>query len=371
MKDMQFIQHISTAIMNKPYLAEDIQRALTGIHKTEQELFWETIQQYSTCMNIAPETTKEGGQGFSLLTAKDLLTTEWPEPVWAVPQLLPVGLSILAGAPKVGKSWMALQLALAISSGGMFLGKQLEQGRTLYLALEDPPQRLAARMKAQGWKAKLDAEFMPLGQFEYQIGDITNGGGERLARQIQDRKYRLVVLDTFSRSVPGDQSDVHDMTASLTPIQEMAHKTGAVVLMVDHHRKSNGFNADAIADILGSTAKGAMTDTVWGLYRERGKQGANLAITGREVEEQTLSVNFDRGTFCWEYEGDANSLKMTERRQEIIDALEVLGKASLTEISNNIGQDKSNTYRRLQDMVNAGIIGTYETSGDIKYHLLG
>ena len=51
-----------------------------------------------------------------LLTADEILTAAWPEPVWAIPGLLPVGLTILAGRPKVGKSWLALQIALAVAA---------------------------------------------------------------------------------------------------------------------------------------------------------------------------------------------------------------------------------------------------------------
>ena len=51
------------------------------------------------------------------LSADDILGADWPEPVWAVPGMLPVGFSLLAGAPKIGKSWLALQIAQAVSSG--------------------------------------------------------------------------------------------------------------------------------------------------------------------------------------------------------------------------------------------------------------
>ena len=77
------------------------------------------------------------------------------------------------------------------------------------------------------------------------------------------------------------------MTEWLTPLQEMAHSQNCAIILVDHHKKPTGFDQDAIADILGSTAKGAMADTVLGLYRERGKAGAKLSITGRDVEEKT------------------------------------------------------------------------------------
>jgi hypothetical protein len=291
-----------------------------------------------------------------VLTADAILATEWPEPVWAIPDLLPVGLAILAGKPKVGKSWLGLQVCFSVASGGMALNQKVDAGPILYLALEDTPRRLQERMRKQNWTRGLPADFMPLGQFFDQVGDLRNGGGERLARQIERRGYRLVVIDTLSRAIVGDQNDVAEMTRALTPLQEMAHAQNCAVVLVDHHRKGMGFDADAITDILGSTAKGAMADTCWGLYRERGKAGAKLAITGRDVNEQNLALEMDWITGCWQCVGDADELAITERRQEILDVIESLGAASNAAIARAIGQDRSNTYRRLQDMVGVGLI---------------
>lgn len=291
-----------------------------------------------------------------LLTADEILTAEWPEPVWAIPNLLPVGLTIIAGRPKVGKSWLALQIALSIASGGVALNERVDQGPVLYLALEDPPRRLKERMTKQGWTLGLPADFMKLGDFETQINDLRNGGGQRLARQIEVKGYRYVVIDTLSRSVYGDQSDVETMTLALTPIQAMAHAKNCAVVMIDHHRKPVLSNPDVVSDILGSTAKGAMADSIWGLYKEGGKAGAKLAITGRDIEERTLALTFDSKLGCWSYEGDADELELTERRQEIIDALEDLGRVGVVDIAKAIGQPKSHTYSRLQDLVNAGLV---------------
>jgi hypothetical protein len=307
----------------------------------------------------------------SILSADDILTTEWPEPVWAIPGLLPAGLSILAGKAKAGKSWLALQIAQAVASGGMALGERVQQGPVLYLALEDPPARLKERMQTQNWPRLLPADFMPLGKFMDDIGDLRNGGGQRLAQQIEVKAYRLVVIDTLSRAISGDQSDVGDMTIALTPIQEMAHALNCAVVMVDHHRKGFGTDADAVGDILGSTAKGAMADCVWGLYRERGKKGAKLLITGRDIVERDLSVTVDWTTGCWQVEGDAGELELTARRQEILDALEEIGPSTLTAISKAIDQPKSNTHSRLQDLTGAGLVRRYTAEdGGILYAYL-
>jgi hypothetical protein len=291
-----------------------------------------------------------------VLTADRILTTQWPDPVWAV--------------PGVGKSWLALQFAQAVAAGGITLGERVECGPILYLALEDPPRRLQDRMRKQLWPASLDADFLTLGTFADQVGDLRNGGGERLARQIEQRGYRLVVVDTLSRSIAGDQDDVVTMTLALTPIQEIAHAHNCAALLVDHHRKGSGFEPDAVADILGSTAKGAVADTILGLYRERGKAGAKLAIAGREVEERTLALTWDGLTGCWQSEGDAGQLEVTAKRQEILDALADLELATLADLVEVTGRGKGNVYKSLQDLVNAGLIRRTSTKRGEQHYCL-
>ena len=76
-------------------------------------------------------------------TARDLLAAELPAPKYAVEGLFPEGLTFMAGAPKLGKSWLGLGLRIAVASGGHALGKiAVTQGDVLYLALEDNARRL-------------------------------------------------------------------------------------------------------------------------------------------------------------------------------------------------------------------------------------
>src|SRR5690606_9258812 len=86
-------------------------------------------------------------QGFSVITAQELMTRQFPPPRWAIPDLLPEGLTVLAGKPKCGKSWLALNIAFAVASGGQALGYiNVQKGEVLYLALEDSPRRLQGRL---------------------------------------------------------------------------------------------------------------------------------------------------------------------------------------------------------------------------------
>ena len=84
-----------------------------------------------------------------LVSAAELKTKEFPEPVAYIDGLVLEGLGILGGKPKLGKSWWALRAGLAIASGGVAFGnpnRNVEQAPVLYLALEDGKKRLQNRL---------------------------------------------------------------------------------------------------------------------------------------------------------------------------------------------------------------------------------
>jgi hypothetical protein len=112
-------------------------------------------------------------------TARDLLQHDFPEPRYAVPGVLAEGLNLLAGAPKLGKSWFALNVAAAVAYGGMALDKiTVERGEALYLALEDPPRRLQRRLRLI-----LGGDSAPEGLFFETVWEhLLKGGGSASTR---------------------------------------------------------------------------------------------------------------------------------------------------------------------------------------------
>jgi uncharacterized membrane protein len=179
-----------------------------------------------------------------------------------------------------------------------------------------------------------------------------------------------VIVDTLSRALKGDQKDESDMTAAIAPLQETALAQEIAIVLIDHHKKPMGAaDPNPIDDILGSTAKGAVADAAWGLYKEQGKRGAKLAITGRDVDEVTLKVSFDPATRLWQCEGEAQELELTERRQEILDELRLLGRAQVGELADALGKPKSHTFTRLQDLVNIGRVLRIEEDKKVFYTL--
>jgi hypothetical protein len=310
------------------------------------------------------------------ISARAILTTVWPEPVWAIPQLLPVGLSILGGKPKVGKSWLALQVAQAVATGGRTLEQKVDPGPVLYLALEDTPRRLQDRMRKQGWTANQagDADFMVMGEFREQIGHLgTPEGAARLIEQMHARQYRLVVIDTLSRAFRGDQNDADAMTRVLSPLQSAALALNCVVLVVDHHRKSKMGDSDPIIDNSGSVSKTGTADCAWGLYKEQGKSGAILHVLGRDVDEKRLKLFHDPLTGCWQVEGDADRL-LSDKEQEVFDILQDLGgQCQLMDVVlalNLPAEEKGHVHTRLQELVNKGLVQRSKDGRAIYYEVV-
>jgi hypothetical protein len=229
-------------------------------------------------------------------TAKELLDMDIPEPVWAMPNFVPAGVALLAGAPKIGKSWLALGIAVAVATGGKALGKvNVDQGDVLYLALEDTPRRLQGRLRtmlgdAPGPEAlTLAIECPPLG----------HGGDERLAAWLdQHPDARLMVVDVFARLRPTQtgptiyQGD-YDAVARF---KTLADQYQVAIVLVHHTRK---MEAEDFVDAISGTAGLGAADAVMVLRRARGKLDAVLHLTGRDVEEATYPLEFDADIGTW------------------------------------------------------------------------
>lgn len=296
-----------------------------------------------------------------IINGLNIASMTFPEPVWVVDGLLPVGFAILAGPPKKGKSWLALELAEAVCSGGTFIDRKARKGKTLYVALEDSPRRIQDRLNKQGWsKAALEnVDFL----FAADFRRMFNGkdASTLFAAFVEQSDYLLVVVDTVGRAFTiKDWNDGAQITAALSPLQEVAAAAGKLILGIDHHGKGRGFNPDPIQDVIGSIEKGGVSDTILGLYREPGKPGAKLAITGRDIEERTLELRFDAFTGRWTEVEPQDTL--TDIQRETLKAIQTFaGGATLSELVQATGRNRGSLYRELQKMLDLGLV-TYSNN---------
>ena len=289
------------------------------------------------------------GTGWS---AADLLVAEFPQPEWAVPGLIPVGLSFLGGRPKVGKSYLVLQIAIAKGTGGQVLGRQVEQGPALYLALEDNGRRLRERATRQQMPANA------LVRFETTWPGLTTGGLGLLEQTIDAEGYRLVVIDTLGRACRrADMDDYGGMTELLGALQSMALARDTAILVVDHYRKGvPGVADDPVDAIMGSTGKVGTADGVLGLTKQQGRPGAYLRVKGRELEEVELVLTWDRVRCCWECAGTTEEVELSGRRGQVLEILrDAYPQAMLAgEIAKAAELQRENVISLLNDLVREG-----------------
>jgi len=118
-------------------------------------------------------------------------------------------------------------------------------------------------------------------------------------------------------------------------------------------------------NILGATAKGAIADTGIGLYRQRGQAYAKMLLSGRDIEERALAIAFQTETGLWSMQGDAREIEISAQKQEILEILEDLGEAPFMKIFKLIEgkPDRGNTSRRLQKLVEDGLVITSGPAG--------
>jgi len=296
----------------------------------------------------------------------DLLDMDLPEPDFIVPEILPTGLTILAGKPKTGKSWLALETGLAVALGGCALGSdhyRVKAGPVLYLGLEDNDKRMQrrARQQLQG-HGRPDAF-----QFFKTWRRLDDGGLEHLREKIEFYSPRLVVVDTLAHVRPV-RTRRHDCYAAdcadVGVLKGLADEYDIGVLVIHHLRKATADDVfDTISGTLGLTGS---ADTILVLQRSRGVADATLSVTGRDIEERELALQFEKTTGSWRALGDAREYAVTCEQRAILDTLGDAGEAlALREIARAIDKSEPSVANILNRLMDAGLVrrigrGRYE-----------
>jgi hypothetical protein len=251
------------------------------------------------------------------LTAAELMGLTFAPTRWVVPDVLPEGLSLLVGKPKKGKSWMALGMCEAVASGGVAFGtRRVEQGDTLYLALEDNHKRLQKRLK----KVLNGAPAPERMHLHVEWPRLDEGGAELLDEWLTDHpEARLVVIDTLAKIRPpvrGSNIYTEDY-AALEKLLPLAAKHGVAIVVIHHLRKMGA--SDPMDEISSSTGLTAGVDGFLILRRTPGSKGPTLFVDGRDIEEPTeYALHWNHNTATWTIEGDAEEVRLSQERADIL-----------------------------------------------------
>jgi len=273
-------------------------------------------KQRSEVMDFSPEQEEPRYQ-LPTLQLSDLMKSRFPAPRWAIEDMLPEGLTILAGAPKIGKSYMALDISISLSAGDPVLGHyQTSQGEALYLSLEDNNRRLQQRVNQISPDYAKTSNNTKL-HLCTEIPNMSEGGIVALEQWLDNHPdCRLVIIDTLAKFLPPSDNKANAYQAdyqALGRLQKLALKHGIALVVVHHVRKMKA--TDVLDEVSGSAGFTGAADAIWVLKRARTESTGTMLITGRDVDEIQLSATFDKETSKWTLDGDA---RQDARRKTLI-----------------------------------------------------
>jgi len=245
-----------------------------------------------------------------LITAKELKDKNFPPVVWAVDGIIPEGLTVLAGDPKVGKSLVAVDICSAIASGGIAFGnRQCTEGACLYVSLEDPERRVKARIEQQ-------CNLWPE-RFKLLTGGISQLG-EGFYRQMDEMlllwpDLRCVVIDTMAFVIPTKPQGVSDydhIYKYLDPLHRWCLNNHISIILITHTTKARIQDGEnPFIGIIGSVAIQGCSDSMIMLRRNHAKAGlvakdpdipdGFLHVQGRELGTDVYALEFDDEGLKW------------------------------------------------------------------------
>jgi len=293
-----------------------------------------------------------------LVSAKDIQTMELKPINWIIEDLIPEGLGILAGRPKIGKSWLALNLSLAIAQGGTALGQfKTNKSKVLYIPYEDNYRRLKDRIKkilSVEYQKEAPANLVYPNECDFP--KLNESGLETLEKILDDDdSIKFVVIDTLGRAIVRSNKrnanpfqDEYDFGASL---QKIAIQRCISILLVHHTTKAK--YDDIFDQVLGTTGLTASPDLLMMLYKDTNKY--MLSITGRDIEAKDYVMDFN--DCLWNVDSETSQARISPERERIIELFKESNEPMKTgKIASLLDTSEQSTSNILGKMVSDGLL---------------
>jgi hypothetical protein len=294
------------------------------------------------------ESKATPGRAFCLIPARDLLAFEEPETEWLWEGILPAGgLSLLVAKPKVGKTTLAFNLAVAVASGREFLGRRTNQSPVIYLALEEKRSEIRKKLKALGEAPE---------RICFHFGSAPEKAIEEVRTLLQETKAGLLIVDVLQKLCRvKDLNDYAQVTNTLEPLMAMAREQNCQILLTHHAGKADRQDGD---DILGSTALLGGVDTLIQIKkRDRRRSFFTIQRYGEDTPETIIELRADGRL---EAVGSRQEVEIEETLPLILEALEQ-GRLSEKEIYDRVERDKNKVAKGIRLLFERGKIHRHGT----------
>lgn len=249
-------------------------------------------------------------------TARELVTADLPPMEYIVDVIIAKGLVVLTAKSKIGKSWLALQLAVAVANGSDFLGFNTTQGDVLYIDLENTEALTQSRLTTLLNGSEPPDNLVIVNEYSTMRDSFLTDITEYLETH---GKVSLVIIDVFQKIKKpkrANESDYEDIYENFTPLKELADKYNISLMLVMHNRKTED-PTDPFSNALGSSAIMGASDQMLVIQKKKRKDiDATLSITGRTVRSGEYAIRFNEPLCKWEMLGDAKEIAERKARED-------------------------------------------------------
>ena len=306
--------------------------------------------QDETTFRVAPDGT-DGG-----ITLAELQHQHFDDLRWVIEDIAPEGALLIAAKPKAKKSWLALNLGLAIAMGGRALGRyNVLQGDVLYLDLEGNQRRIQSRVRQilgvqdVAWPANFHVHT------EWGVGDACiNELREWLLRHPQTS---AVVVDLLHEIRPplGPREDRYAYDRNmLVALNKLAEELHVCIMVIHHTRKMKG--DDVFEEISGTLGITGAVSTIWVLSKAQDGT-VTLNVQGRDlVHDEPLALEWDTMLCGFRVSGLASEVAVSDTRRRIIEFLDDDQQHSPREIAEAIEASVGSVDQQLRQMLSAGVV---------------
>ncbi|MGY1786670.1 AAA family ATPase [Geodermatophilus sp. SYSU D00698] len=255
---------------------------------------------------------------FELETAADLMAADLPPVDMVVGEIIPAGLFLVAGDPKVGKSMLLQDLAVSITQGLPAWGHYpVEPGDVLYLGLEGGRRSFRDRMISMH-EGRQPSSGLTIAYSSPPLGGGLEEKTERWLRRADDP--RMVVIDTYTAVAPETRgvNRHREEYATLAPLAQLATQWPKTLFVAVHHTRKGDGGEDVMQKISGSQGMTAVTDGNAVLSRHVAAGQGLLSIRPRNAEESEFVVQRDPETLRWSVIGTDERSQLSESRQLVL-----------------------------------------------------
>lgn len=256
------------------------------------------------------------------------------------------GLYLFCGSAKIGKSWLALQIALCISTGMNLWNYDTQKKEVLYLCLEDGERRLQDRLFSAANDCPKELLYCT------EAASIGNGLEEQLAQQLEEHpEIGLFIIDTLAAvRCEQDKSDANNKNPyqgdynTIAPLHKFCEEHNVTILLIHHTRKMR--SVDPFDDILGTNGLFGASDGAYIFRKDSADADVKLHLRSRDMEERVLTIRFNSTLSHWELVREntpiEDEFETDEDLKKVLDYLKEHGsfEGTATEFCKLIGASK-------------------------------